>query len=91
LEMFANHDEFADDASALLDGDLNPTSGDKETTDHPPIYPTSLAFPDELSDDEWQIYELVVRRFFATFAPPAKWEHIKAVVDVDGERFKANG
>ncbi|MDY7083036.1 MAG: DNA topoisomerase, partial [Halobacteria archaeon] len=93
LEMFTNHDEFAEDAAELLndDGDLTPTSGDKETTDHPPIYPTSLVFPDELSDDEWRIYELVVRRFFATFADAAKWEHIKAVFDVKGETFKANG
>ncbi|MDY6776248.1 MAG: DNA topoisomerase I [Halobacteria archaeon] len=91
LEVLANHDDFSDDAEELLASDPTPTSGDKETTDHPPIYPTSLASRDELNDAEWKIYELVVRRFFATLADAAKWEHVKAVFDIDGESFKANG
>ncbi|XGI83135.1 DNA topoisomerase I [Halorutilales archaeon Cl-col2-1] len=91
LEVLANHDDFSDDAKELLASDPTPTSGDKETTDHPPIYPTSLASRDELNDAEWRIYELVVRRFFATLADAAKWEHVKAVFDIDGESFKANG
>ncbi len=91
LEMLANHVEFDEDAGDLLDGTLSPTSGDKETTDHPPIYPTALVDRDELSDDEWRIYELVCRRFMATFSDAAVWEHVKAVFDVGGERFKANG
>ncbi|MFW5928847.1 MAG: DNA topoisomerase I [Halobacteriota archaeon] len=91
LEMLSNHAEFADDAAGLLAGDLEPTEGDKETTDHPPIYPTSLASPDELSEDAWRVYELVARRFMATFAEPAVWEHVRAEFDVAGESFKANG
>jgi len=91
LGVLRNHDEFADDAAALAELGRAPTSGDEETTDHPPIYPTSLATRDELTDDEWRVYELVVRRFFATLAPPAEWEHVRATFEVGGDTYKANG
>jgi DNA topoisomerase-1 len=95
LESFAGHHTFGEDAESLLDGGVTPTSGDEETTDHPPIHPTG-ELPDrsELSDDEWELYELVVRRFFATVADPAEWEHLKVVADAgDGDpvSLKANG
>ncbi|MGM0398362.1 MAG: DNA topoisomerase I [Halobacteriota archaeon] len=93
LETFAGTGEFGDDATSLLQSDsLSPTRGDNETTDHPPIHPTS-DLPDEgdLSGDEWQIYELVVRRFFATLADPAVWEHLRVVAETAGLRLKANG
>ena len=84
---------FGDSATSLLErDDLTPTEGDEETTDHPPIHPTS-DFPDrnQISEDEWEVYELVVRRFFATLAPSAVWEHLRVVADADGERLKSNG
>jgi len=37
-------------ASGLLDGELKPTRGKKETTDHPPIYPTQAIQPGALGD-----------------------------------------
>ncbi|WP_128225774.1 DNA topoisomerase I [Halobacteriaceae bacterium SHR40] len=85
--------EFNDDAKQLLDLDeIEPTRGDEETTDHPPIHPTGeLPSKGELSDDEWEIYELIVRRFFATVAEPATWEHLRVVALAGGERLKANG
>ena len=92
LESFVDHRPFGEDAEALLDGDVEPTAGDEETTDHPPIHPTGeVPGRQELSDDEWDVYELVVRRFFATTADPAEWEHLKVVADADGCLLKANG
>ena len=32
-------------AASLLEGDLVATRGRKETTDHPPIYPTQAVYP----------------------------------------------
>ncbi|WP_142859725.1 DNA topoisomerase I [Salinigranum halophilum] len=92
LEAFSAS-AFADDAQSLLDQEeIEPTAGDEETTDHPPIHPTGeLPSPSQLSDDEWEVYELVVRRFFATVAPPAVWEHLRVVAEVGGESLKANG
>ncbi|MFC7155644.1 DNA topoisomerase I [Halomarina halobia] len=91
LETFAGHPNFGDDARHLLERDeIEPTSGDKQTTDHPPIHPTG-EFPTELTDDEWEVYELVVRRFFATVAEPATWAHLRVVAEANGCRLKANG
>ena len=45
----------------------------------------------DVDDDEWEVYELVVRRFYATVAEPAEWEHLKVVADVGDHRLKANG
>ncbi|MFB6150686.1 MAG: DNA topoisomerase I [Haloarculaceae archaeon] len=90
---FADTGEFGDDAASLLAlDDLSPTEGDDETTDHPPIHPTGEV-PDRgaLSEDEWEIYELVVRRFFATVAEPATWEHLRVVAEADGCSLKATG
>ncbi|MEA1984978.1 MAG: DNA topoisomerase I [Euryarchaeota archaeon] len=75
----------------LAKSKLVPTRGKKETTDHPPIYPASLAKESELNEQEWKIYEMVVRRFFATFAEEAVWETMKVVLDINGEDFRANG
>jgi len=86
LDEFVGHYTFGDDAEELLEIDeIEPTEGDEETTDHPPIHPTGeIPKKSELSDDEWEVYELVVRRFFATVAEPAVWEHLKVVAELDG-------
>ncbi len=83
--------EFNDYAQKLLSGKLVPTRGKKEATDHPPIHPATPAKRSELKEDEWKIYELVVRRFFATFAEETLWETMSVVVDISGEDFTANG
>src|ERR687885_2555775 len=56
----------------LKRGKLSPTRGKKETTDHPPIYPTGYASKKALQDDQWKIYQLVVRRFLATLSETAR-------------------
>ncbi len=93
LDEFSANPNFGEDADSLLEKEeLEATRGDTETTDHPPIHPTAdIPNKGELSEDEWEVYELVVRRFFATLADPAEWEHLRVVADADGESLKANG
>jgi DNA topoisomerase-1 len=97
LEALSAGRRFGEDADALLDADdVTPTAGDEETTDHPPIHPTDeLPSASDLSEDEWEVYELVVRRFLATVADAATWEHLRVVAAVAGEdetlSLKANG
>ena len=94
LDAFVGDYTFGEDAESLLDreDDIEPTEGDEETTDHPPIHPTEdIPTKGELSDDEWDVYELVVRRFFATVAESARWEHLKVVSMVSDLSLKANG
>ncbi|GAD51734.1 DNA topoisomerase I [Halarchaeum acidiphilum MH1-52-1] len=93
LDALSAEREFADSVEILEDLDeLSATRGDEETTDHPPIHPTAdLPNEGDLSEDEWEVYELVVRRFFATLAEPAEWEHLRVVASADGASLKANG
>ena len=72
--------------------ELNPTRGKKETTDHPPIYPTQALDPNVLPDDgHRKIYELVVRRFLATFADPSVSESTRADIEAGSETYFVRG
>src|SRR5215203_3629832 len=69
-------------AAGLLDAPLTPTRGKKETTDHPPIYPTQAIHPGALGEGpKKRVYELVVRRFLATFSPPMITESTRADIE----------
>ncbi|MEA3558682.1 MAG: DNA topoisomerase I [Candidatus Thermoplasmatota archaeon] len=70
---------------------LRPTRGKKETTDHPPIYPTSYATKGELGPEKFKLYDLIVRRFLATLHDPAKVELTSLRIDVSSEIFNASG
>ncbi len=70
---------------------LTATRGKKETTDHPPIYPTAAATPDDLPPAEYKLYNLVARRFLATLSEAAVVEGTRVSLDVAGETFVAKG
>src|ERR671927_327564 len=79
-------------AERLLDaGKLSPTRGKRETTDHPPIYPTGYASRKALREDRWKIYQLVVRRFLATLSGPARTLRTTLRFDSGGEPLTTSG
>ena len=80
-----------DAAASLLDGELTATRGKKETTDHPPIYPTQAVYPNALEGPKRRVYELVVRRFLATFSPPMITESTRADIDAGSEGYFVRG
>ncbi|MBC7333309.1 MAG: DNA topoisomerase I, partial [Actinobacteria bacterium] len=91
-KMLEQSSEFREMASeVLLQEKIVPARGNRKSTDHPPIHPTSVANKEELTDDEWKIYELVVRRFICSLLPPAEIKSIVASIDINGETFVANG
>ncbi|MBR0404206.1 MAG: topoisomerase DNA-binding C4 zinc finger domain-containing protein, partial [Eggerthellaceae bacterium] len=69
----------------LAGGKLHATRGNKEETDHPPIYPTAKATPDDLPAAEYKLYNLVARRFLATPSDAATVEGTKVTLEVPGE------
>ena len=73
----------------LLAKDLVPTRGKKETTDHPPIYPTGAS--KGLSGADLKLYNLITRRFLATLSDPAIVQGTKITIDVNSEPFVAKG
>jgi DNA topoisomerase-1 len=81
-----------DAAKGLLDKPLQATRGKKETTDHPPIYPTQAVYPNALGDGpKRRVYELVVRRFLATFSPPMITESTRADIEAGSEMYFVRG
>jgi len=80
-----------DAAAPLLDTDLTPTRGKKETTDHPPIYPAQAVYPNALDGSKRRVYELVVRRFLATFSPPMITESTRADIEAGAESYFVRG
>ena len=84
--------EFAEEARTLLaKAKLSPSRGAKKTTDHPPIYPTDVPPPGALDERKKRVYELVVRRFFATLADDALVESTRIDLDVNLEPFVVRG
>jgi len=72
-------------------GVLRPVQGRKEDPAHPAIHPTGMP-PKRLSDDEAKIYDLVVRRFLAAFARPARIYHVSlTLVDPAGRVYRSDG
>ncbi len=84
--------EFGAEARELLaKGKLTPSRGAKKTTDHPPVYPTGAPRRAALDDRKWKLYELVVRRFFATLAEDGLSESNRIDLDIDAEPFFLRG
>ncbi len=91
-EMLGKVSEFKAAGREILSQDkITASRGNRRTTDHPPIYPTSPAERQLLGEDKWKLYELVSRRFIATLLPAAEMKSISASVDISGEEFIANG
>ncbi len=74
----------------LSKGKLWPRQGKKEDPAHPAIFPTGNK-PKELNAYQKKLYDLIVKRFMATFADPSVRESMKVAIKVDGEEFIANG
>lgn len=66
---------------------------DSKITDHYAIIPTGQGFEnyDKLPQLSKDIYILIVKRFIAIFYPPAEFNKVSIVIDVDNELFTANG
>lgn len=83
--------EYRDLCDELLKlKELKPNNGKKTDPAHPAIYPTGLT-PNELNPKQQKIYDLIVKRFMATFAKPAVRETMEVALDVHAELFIAKG
>jgi len=74
----------------LKKGSLVPNEGSKTDDAHPAIFPTGIA-PKKITAEQQKLYDLIVRRFLATFGDPAVRETMKVFLDVKDEIFIAEG
>lgn len=93
LQNLAKLPEYKPFAHELLGKEkLKPVEGKKEDPAHPAIYPTGeLPKPGELTKDEQNLYDLIVRRFLALFMEPAVRESMKVVINSNNHRFILSG
>ena len=84
-------------SSAVINNDwVQIQSGNKRIfndaliTDHFAIVPTNK-IPSDLSIEEKNIYDLIVKRFIAVFYPAAEYNHTTRITYVDEFQFKTTG
>jgi DNA topoisomerase-1 len=70
---------------------LKPNEGTKSDPAHPAIYPTGNLPEKPLEIPEKNIYDLIVRRFFAVFGEPALKQSLKVSVDINQKLFFMTG
>ncbi|HLC33008.1 MAG TPA: DNA topoisomerase I [Candidatus Nanoarchaeia archaeon] len=91
LKALSKHASYAELTKMLLAKEkLAPHNGKKTDPAHPALYPTGI-LPKELEARHGKVYDLVVKRFFATFGEPAVRETVVAKLDVKKEIFVARG
>ncbi|HRV59138.1 MAG TPA: DNA topoisomerase I [Solirubrobacterales bacterium] len=78
-------------AAPILDKPLHPTQGKKFDAAHPPIYPTHALYPSALDGPKARVYELIVRRFLATFGEPMVTESTRADIEAGSETYFVRG
>ena len=76
-------------AKLLAKKELRPNEGKKTDPAHPAIFPTGEII--ELTDQQQKLYDLIVKRFLATFADPATRETVTVTLDAAGEDFISKG
>ena len=91
LIELARNEMYKELANKLLSKpNLKPNEGKKEDAAHPAIYPTGI-IPMDINERTYKVYDLIVRRFMATFADIAIRETVKAEIDVNSENFICKG
>ncbi|MEK6970279.1 MAG: DNA topoisomerase I [archaeon] len=90
LTELKNHSSYVKFVDSILAKPLNPSRGAKNTTDHPPIHPTKVP-PQSIGEKEWKVFDLVARRFLATFMEDAQTENVSVDLEIKQEPFVANG
>ncbi len=92
LGQLSHSRELKSHADELLErGELKPSRGKKQTTDHPPIYPVDVPKVGDIDEAQWKIWHLVARRFLATLGDSAVSETGRIDLEIGGEPFMLSG
>jgi len=90
LKGLAKSSDYKTGADFLLKKKgLTPNNGKKTDPAHPAMYPTGIV--PKLEEFKMKVYDLITRRFLATFGEPAVRQTVKAHVDIKGEILIAKG
>ncbi len=90
LKQLKKNKDYESLCEELLKKTLKPNNGKKTDPAHPAIYPTGIVSRG-LESLKHKIYDIIVRRFMATFAESAVRETMTVEIDANGELFAASG
>lgn len=93
IKELGNIKEYEEYSRTLLSKKLEPHEGEKDDPAHPCIYPTGeIDNVGKLNERQRKLFDLIVRRFFATFAENATIERLQLLISVKEKHFwKING
>ncbi len=91
LSQLSKQKSYTDLCGKLLKKEsLQPNEGKKTDPAHPAIYPTGI-IPSKADKHAMQVYDLIARRFMATFADSAIRETATVKIEISKEAFIAKG
>jgi len=92
LAALGRRREYSALVSPLLGGGhLSPHEGPQSDPAHPAIYPTGHLPERSLDSAQGKVYDLITRRFIATFTPPAAKESLKVTLKINDYTFFMTG
>lgn len=92
LQTFAQRGAFRAEARQLIKQGMQNTGrtfDDSKISDHFAIIPTGHVPGPTLKGDDARLFDVVARRFLATFYPPAIWTRVERVTEVVGHSFRS--
>lgn len=90
LTQLSKQAEYSALCAKLMKGKMKPHEGKKTDPAHPAIYPTGIS--SKKADKKlMQVYDLIARRFMATFSENSLRETATIKVDINSEVFVAKG
>jgi len=91
LKNLEKQEQYAHLAKTVLSfSTLRPNEGKKDDSAHPSIYPTGVV-PKSVTERDLKVYDLIVKRFLATFGEAATRKTVKATFDANTKLFIAKG
>jgi DNA topoisomerase-1 len=92
LQSIASHTDYRPLVAKLITrGDLRPNNGPKDDPAHPAIFPTGEYPKRPTSGGEARLYDLISRRFMATFADSSVKTSSRIILNQNNRRFFLSG
>jgi DNA topoisomerase-1 len=90
VEKLRSNAEYRELCAKLLETAIKPNNGKKTDPAHPAIHPTGEK-AERLEGQHRKLYDLIARRFLATFGENAVRQTMTVLLDNNGERFVSTG
>lgn len=87
------NENFGEYAERVANKELwvGPKKGKQDDKAHPPIHPVKNAPKDQLTHDEWRIYDILSRHFLASISKDAELAETVVKAEMGGEYFHTKG